>query len=232
MEEEQDRARYRRALELDPTDVDVLTRLADLEHKRGKPEEAEALYRRALNVDPNDIRALTSLAALLDEDEMPGTEVVSLLRRAFELKPADPTCLWNLVHTLSELGKDEDVDEAFRRAGDAGSAEALFELGARLDERGDVDEAESLYRRALAGGYLEALDNLAVLLEERGATAEARTLYRGAVTSGHAARLRRSALRWARVHEVERAEALLQRLIDAGDAEAADMLTELRSKPH
>jgi Flp pilus assembly protein TadD len=192
MEGQQERAQYQRALELDPTDVDALIGLADLERKGGETEEAKALYRRAVSVAPNDTRALISLAALLDEDEqVPSTEVVTLLRRAFELDPADPTCLRNLVHTLGEIGEDGEVDQAYRRAGDSGSAEALFELGARLDERGDVDEAESLYRRALASGHVEALDNLTVLLEERGATADARTLYRDSVASGHAARLRR-----------------------------------------
>ncbi|MES4908415.1 MULTISPECIES: hypothetical protein [unclassified Streptomyces] len=150
---------YRDALEAE-ADYDILDPL------RG---ELEASYRRILETDPDDADTLTALAVLLSTDvQVPDGESVELLWRVFDMDRADEDACESLVSLLESLSEEEEADEVYRQASEAGNLRATFELAARLDERGDLNEAEPLYRRAAEAGDAQALANLADLLEERG----------------------------------------------------------------
>ena len=51
----------------------------------------------------------------------------------------------------------------YRKAAEAGDANAMFNLAVFAEKRGDVEEAERWYAAAAKAGYVEALNNLAVL---------------------------------------------------------------------
>ncbi|MGW3567019.1 hypothetical protein ACWDSL_24640 [Streptomyces sp. NPDC000941] len=166
MSEETDRAKavrlerqYRDALEAE-ADYDILDPL------RGELEET---YRRILETDPDDANTLIELAVLLSTDvQVPDGESVELLWRVFDMDRADEDVCESLVGLLENLSEEEEADEVYRLASEAGNLQATFELAARFDERGDLEEAEPLYRRAAEAGHAHAVANLAALLEERG----------------------------------------------------------------
>ncbi|MEU5030320.1 hypothetical protein [Streptomyces milbemycinicus] len=166
MSEEADQARavrleqaYRDALEAE-ADYDILDPL------RGELEET---YRRILETHPDDADTLTALAVLLSTDvQVPDGESVELLWRVFDMDRADEDVCESLVGLLENLSEEEEADEVYRLASEAGNLQATFELAARFDERGDLEEAEPLYRRAAEAGNAHAVANLAALLEERG----------------------------------------------------------------
>ncbi|MGW5384398.1 tetratricopeptide repeat protein [Nocardia sp. NPDC003963] len=72
----------------------------------------------------------------------------------------------------------------FRRAAEAGVAEAMNHLAVLLQRRGEAAAAETWYRRAVAAGHHPAMYHLADVLEARGETAEAEAWFRRSVREG------------------------------------------------
>ncbi|MDX3226803.1 tetratricopeptide repeat protein [Streptomyces sp. ME19-01-6] len=224
MSQETDEARalrleraYHAALKAD-ADYDILDPL------RGELEET---YRRILETNPDDADILTDLAVLLSTDvQLPDGESVELLWRVFDRDRGDEDACNNLVSVLEALSEEEEVDEVYRQASEAGNLQAAFELAARLDERGDLEEAEPLYRRAAEAGHADALANLADILEERGDSEAAMTLFRQALLDGGSESLNQVGRSIAK-YDPERAVALFRRLVGAGDDTAPSNLAEL-----
>ncbi|WP_019927383.1 caspase, EACC1-associated type [Nocardia sp. BMG111209] len=74
----------------------------------------------------------------------------------------------------------------YRRAADAGNADAMNSLGWLLEERGELREAEDWYRKAAAAGDARTMNKLGWLLERRGELREAEDWYRKAAAAGNA----------------------------------------------
>jgi TPR repeat protein len=54
----------------------------------------------------------------------------------------------NLGALLRKQGKEDQAMQWYRRAADAGDADAMHNLGALLGEQGEEDQAEQWYRKA------------------------------------------------------------------------------------
>jgi TPR repeat protein len=66
----------------------------------------------------------------------------------------------------------------YRRAAQAGNADAMNNLGSVFERRGDVDPAMRWYRRAAEAGDVRGMTNLAHALDRRGETDQAEHWHR------------------------------------------------------
>ncbi len=90
------------------------------------------------------------------------------------------------ANLLFHEGDFDGAEEAYRRADEAGSAEAALFLGVLLRKRGDVAGAEDAYRRSEQRGDPRGSCNLAALLEDCGDLEGAEAAYRNADSAGFA----------------------------------------------
>jgi Flp pilus assembly protein TadD len=84
---------------------------------------------------------------------------------------------------VASRGRVDEAEEWYRRAAEAGSPEAMNNLGAVVERR-DAGAAEEWYRRAAGVGQPAAMTNLAGLLAGRGEIEEAAAWYRRAAGAG------------------------------------------------
>jgi TPR repeat protein len=89
----------------------------------------------------------------------------------------------NLGVLVASRGWVDEAEEWYRQAAEAGSAEAMNNLGAVVERR-DTEAAEQWYRRAACAGQPAAMTNLAGLLTGRGEIEEAAAWYRRAAGAG------------------------------------------------
>lgn len=111
-------ADFRRALELQPDQPDVLNYLAYSWIDRGETQhyaEAERMLARAVELRPNSPHILDSLAwAKYRLGRFP--EAVTLLERAIELMPLDPTLLDHLGDAYWRVGRLQEARFQWQRA--------------------------------------------------------------------------------------------------------------------
>jgi TPR repeat protein len=60
--------------------------------------------------------------------------------------------MFNLGLLLCKRGKDDEAEEWYRRASDAGDTDAMTNLGILLEDQGNAAEAEEWYRKAADAG--------------------------------------------------------------------------------
>ena len=91
---------YRRALAIDPDDVDDLCNYVNALENKGERDEAIEMFRRALAIDPDDVNALCNFGLVLkkigDRDE-----AVEIFRRALALDPNHEYIVKHLTHYIS-----------------------------------------------------------------------------------------------------------------------------------
>ena len=85
---------------------------------------------------------------------------------------------------LGEQGKEDQSVQWYRRAADAGDADAMVSLGALLRKQGKKDQAMQWYRKAADAGDADAMVNLGALLAEQGEEDQAMQWYRKAADAG------------------------------------------------
>jgi protein O-mannosyl-transferase len=175
---------YRKALEIDPDNVDAHLNLGVDLANRGQVGEAIDHYRKALEIKPDSAGLHNNLGnALIRRGKF--DEAISHCRRAVEIKPDYADAHDNLGSALAGYGQVDDAIAHYRKALELkpGSAGAHFNLGNALIRRGQVDEAISHYRRALEikPSYFEARDNLEHALANRGQVDEDIDHYRKAL---------------------------------------------------
>jgi len=81
---------------------------------------------------------------------------------------------------LGGQGKMEQAVQWFRKAADAGDADAMNNLGALLAEQGKKEQAAQWFRKAADAGDAAAMNNLGALLAEQGEEDQAGQWYRKA----------------------------------------------------
>jgi len=81
-------------------------------------------------------------------------------------------------------GEEDQAEQWYRKAADAGDADAMFNLGALLRKQGKEDQAEQWYRKAADAGNTRAMVNLGALLAEQGEEDQAEQWYRKAADGG------------------------------------------------
>jgi protein O-mannosyl-transferase len=113
------RAAYRRVLELDPDNLQVVQALASLEAGQGRPKEAEAIYLSALRRTREDAKILNNVG-LLRLDLGDGAGALEAFEQAVRIDPAYPRARFNLARALHQAGRapeaEAELEEIVRRA--------------------------------------------------------------------------------------------------------------------
>ncbi|MDJ0950528.1 MAG: putative 2OG-Fe(II) oxygenase [Alphaproteobacteria bacterium] len=137
--------RFRRALQQDPDDADVLANLANAYVGLGQLDAAVAVLRRALSLAPEDPVLHNNLGgALLEIGDAAGA--VACLKRATALAPGHAdyhTALGNALHAAGDPAAALAAYEASLRCR-PGNAFALAFKGIVLTERGALAQAHAL----------------------------------------------------------------------------------------
>jgi TolB-like protein/Flp pilus assembly protein TadD len=144
----------RRALELNPSDIQASVAFADYLIAIGKPQEAVSVGQRAVELDPLNVRALGTLgwiyylARRYDEG-------INHMLSALELHPEDPAARYDLAMNLTGAGR---FDEA------AAEIDAMVQLMPALRSSPLILAVEA-YTHSLCGRTNEAAESLARLKE-------------------------------------------------------------------
>ncbi len=172
-------AAFRKALALEPDNVDALRRLGVVVYMGGDFEDARGLLELAISQAPDEADAYNNLAAILiDQDEV--TEAETLLRRALELAPEDADINFNLGLILLRRGNHAEARPCFEAVTKVrpDDADAHHNLGmAWRREKGREAAAAALvaFRKAVAidGDECDSAVELSVLLREEGCLIDA-----------------------------------------------------------
>ncbi|HEX5611037.1 MAG TPA: tetratricopeptide repeat protein [Burkholderiales bacterium] len=177
-------AAYRRALGVDPQQVDALHFLGVVEYQRGELEEAEEWITRALARNPANPPAQNNLGNVLRRQGR-FDDALGRYRQAVGLDARYWDAQFNLANTLAEAGRFEQAIPAYQDALalKPASAEALSNLGNALAAVGRIDEAAARCREALAlrPDFAAARCNLGNALKEQGRLDEAIAAYEAAL---------------------------------------------------
>jgi Flp pilus assembly protein TadD len=167
---------YRRGLELDPKNAELLNAIGFALFQEGKSQEATVELEKALAVDPKHWKAHNNLAlAAIDLGELELAE--AHYRESLAIQPQAP--IYNdLGFVLERMGLDEDAVAAYRKSLelDPRSSVAHYNLGMFLARSGEQAAAETHLRAAIEADPQNALAHkgLAQLLTNLGRTEEAR----------------------------------------------------------
>ena len=182
---------YQRIADLDPGNVTILSKLAELYAKEGmieeavsqlhkaaetalkarKDAEAKRFFKRMAELDPSSFKAHYGLARLLVQMEAydEAVEALRLAERADPTSPLAPAFLGEIQRLRGELS---EAEAAFRRALqlDPSGVEARLKLGRIYLERGRVEEAFETYailadRFRQEGRYDDAIELFRGILE-------------------------------------------------------------------
>jgi tetratricopeptide (TPR) repeat protein len=149
---------YRDVLAQEPRHADALHLLGLVRRERGAFDEAQALIESAIAVDAQ-ARFFGSLGAvMLDRGRRDHAE--TLLRRAAELDPHDPTAFYNLGALLADSARADEAQALLRHALSLAEhfAPAHREMGRALHMLGRHDESLAHFRHAVE---LDPVDSLA-----------------------------------------------------------------------
>jgi Flp pilus assembly protein TadD/Tol biopolymer transport system component len=165
---------YRRALQIEPDNVELLNALGFSLFQQGKSQEAVVELEKALEVDPKHWKAHNNMAlASIDLGELELAE--AHYRESLAIEP-QPAIYNDLGFVLERMGLSEDAIAAYRKALelDPGSAAAQYNLGSALARGGDFRDAERHLRAALAAQpTTQAYTGLGIVLSQQGKSEEA-----------------------------------------------------------
>lgn len=169
----------------DPGDVEAWVKLAMVEKRLGRLDEAERCARRGLTLNPRIGFVHHALGVALHAQGRLA-EAAEAYRRAIALQPALADAHYLLGCVLRSQGRADEAAASLRQALalQPALAEALAELGALQLLAGDLAEGTALLRRAalLSPGNVEIQCNLAQALRASADNAAAIATYRQALT--------------------------------------------------
>jgi tetratricopeptide (TPR) repeat protein len=173
---------YRRGLEIEPENVELLNAMGFSLFQQGKNKEAVVAFEKALAADPKHWKAHNNMAlASIDLGELEVAE--AHYRESLAIKP-QPAIYNDLGFVLERQGMPEEAAEAFRKALelDPESASAQYNLGASLVRSGEFAKAESHLRAALAKNpNTQTYTALGIALWQQGRVDEAIANLRAAI---------------------------------------------------
>jgi Flp pilus assembly protein TadD len=165
---------YRRALQIEPDNVELLNALGFSLFQQGKSQEAVVELEKALEVDPKHWKAHNNMAlASIDLGEFELAE--AHYRESLAIEP-QPAIYNDLGFVLERMGLSEDATAAYRKALelDPKSSAAQYNLGSALARSGDLRAAEKHLRAALAAQpSTQAYTGLGIVLSQQGKSEEA-----------------------------------------------------------
>ena len=134
-----------------PNDVDLIYEQSMMAEKLNKLADMERLLRRVIELKPDHQHAYNALGYSLAERNVRLTEARSLIQKALELSPCEPSITDSIGWVEYRLGHR---DEAIRLLRDAYRSQPDAEIAAHLGEvlwvDGQVDEARRILREARA----------------------------------------------------------------------------------
>ena len=132
-----------------PAEIPELLRDADRSYRAGNRKKAARLYRTVLKVDRQNLAALINLGGLCSQNPKTLPESRSLLERAHELQPGNPTVLLNLGaiyaysnrldESLGCLNRLEGINPAYPGLR-YNRANVLFRMGRTRDAFVEIQE--------------------------------------------------------------------------------------------
>jgi tetratricopeptide (TPR) repeat protein len=128
---------FNKALEKDPKQPGILSRMADAYAKQGKNEDALAAYQKAIDLNPTDPELLQGMGVVLNKLGKTA-ESQEAFKKAATLNPnASAPSLYNLGVSLFNNGNVDGAVDAFKQAiaADPNFAEAYFQLGVCLSAK-------------------------------------------------------------------------------------------------
>ncbi len=143
---------YRRGLELEPDNVELLNALGFSLFQQGKSQEAVVEFEKALALDPKHAKSHNNMAlASIDLGELELAE--AHYRESLAVKE-QPEIYNDLGFVLEREGLPDEAAAAYRKAIalEPGLASAHYNLGSSLARSGQYAEAESHFRKVLAKG--------------------------------------------------------------------------------
>jgi len=131
---------YKKALDQDPEQSNIMGNMADSYSKLGNNEEAVVIYQKAIAVNPKDAALYTNLGVILSKL---GKEAESqaAFKKAAEVNPgASAQNFYNIGATLVNSGKSQEAAESFKKAieADPNFAEAYYQLGMCLSGKAET----------------------------------------------------------------------------------------------
>lgn len=146
---------FRRALELEPDQVEALNNLGVARWQQGDPQEALDALRRAMERDPEHRATVVNLARVLAE--LGQRETLAVLLRSYLERHPEDTELADLLAGLSA--------PASGPRSETGELQRLIEAGEARFGEGDLDGALAAFEaaRARAPQDVEVLNNLGVV---------------------------------------------------------------------
>lgn len=173
----------RKAVDVDPANVDWRYDLAVALQKAERYEEAAREYRRVVDTGGDAADALANLALCLRAlGKLHDAELVA--ERAAALAPGSAEALHNLGIIQDALGRPGAIGTLERAAElGRGAPDILNDLGVALDRAGELERAEGCFRKALAiePRRRDARENLSGVLYAMGRIAEAQACARALV---------------------------------------------------
>ena len=173
----------RKAVDVDPANVDWRYDLAVALQKAERHADAAAEYRRVLETGGDAADALTNLALCLRAlGRLHDAELAA--ERGAALAPGSAEALHNLGIVQDALGRPGAITILERAAElSRGAPNVVNDLGVALDRAGELERAESCFRQALAVDprLRAARENLAGVLYAMGRLAESEALARALV---------------------------------------------------
>jgi Tfp pilus assembly protein PilF len=172
-----------RVLQIRPSWIEALPRLALVQASLGQNAAAVANYEAAARLAPNDFRILNNLGALLLKMDRP-EEAIGWYRKGLAAAPNDIGVLDNLGTALRKVDRHAEAvashEAALRLA--PNSARTHNHLGVALMEMNRTDEAIASFRRslALAPNSYGTHNNLALAFKNAGCREESLACFRDA----------------------------------------------------
>ncbi|MGB6355863.1 MAG: sulfotransferase, partial [Steroidobacteraceae bacterium] len=143
-------ASYRRALSLNPSDVEAINNLGNVLRDLGDYTQAASLYARAIELDPASAVSHCNLGNALLELRRFDAAAESF-RRAEAAQPGHPLAQVSLATLLRTQRRDAAAEACCRAAlaSDPNYVEALSLLGELRADQGRFAEAQELFQRAI-----------------------------------------------------------------------------------
>jgi Tfp pilus assembly protein PilF len=160
---------YKKALEKDPEQANILGNMADCYSKMDKNNEALELYQKAVAIKPDDAALYNNLGVVLSKLGK-STESQAAFKKAASLNPgASAQNLYNIGATLVNNGKSAEAAESFKQAiaVDPSFAEAYYQLGLCLSGNPDTagDAINALQKYIQIGKKADQVDVAKQLIE-------------------------------------------------------------------
>lgn len=161
---------FRRAISLNPNNLQASNNLAVVLWQRGLFGEAEEVLNQTLRIDPNYGDAHRNLGILLKKTGRL-TEAQQHYQEAIRLNRYDTNAYYNLARLFEERGLLSQTGEV------------LFRLGIALYEQDLLAEAEDVFRKSIAlkGKSSDGYYNLGITLKDLGKLTEAIEAYQQAI---------------------------------------------------